>query len=152
MTDSTKDLRDALAAHAKWKTHLKNAVESGSSEFSVPTVARDDQCAFGKWLYGPAAAELGGSPHYAACKQAHAQFHASAAEVLGLAVGGQRDEAQKRLGVGQDFARRSAAVASEILAWLEEQNAAEAVTCGLPMPWRRYREDVTARSGGCSSF
>ncbi len=126
MTDITKDLRDALAAHAKWKTNLRNAVDQGTSEFSVATVARDDHCAFGKWLYGPAAAELSGSARYTACKQAHAQFHTCAAEVLGLAVAGQRDEAEAKLSVTGEFSRRSAAVSSEILAWLKEQNSAAA--------------------------
>src|SRR5689334_4449791 len=99
MANITNDLRDALAAHAKWKTHLKNAIESGKSDFSVPTVARDDQCAFGKWLYGEGAAHAGSSPHHAACKQAHAHFHTSAAEVLELAVSGRRDEAERKLAV-----------------------------------------------------
>lgn len=72
MTDITRELRDALAAHAEWKTHVKKAIESGSSELSVPTAPRDDQCAFGWWRYGEGASEAGRSPHYAACKSSAA--------------------------------------------------------------------------------
>ena len=126
MTDITPQLRDALAAHAKWKTHLKNAIETGGSEFSVATVARDDQCAFGKWLYGPGAPDAGRSHHYGACKSAHANFHVAAAEVLGLALSGRRADAEAKLGVTGAFARHSATVSSELLSWIKDEGGAAA--------------------------
>jgi methyl-accepting chemotaxis protein len=147
MTDFSNELRDALAAHAQWKTRLKNAVESGTSEFDPAVVARDDRCAFGKWLHGAAATDAGRSPHYASCTQAHAQFHVDAAEVLELAVAGRRAEADAKLSLSGAFCRSSAAVSSEILAWLKDQTGT-AVTdraAGATGRFARTRFSITSK-------
>jgi hypothetical protein len=40
------------------QTRPHSAIETGRCEASVDTVARDDACAFGQWLYGDTAEEL----------------------------------------------------------------------------------------------
>ena len=50
---SLKDeISAAIGAHGSWKTRIRTAIESGTSEFSPLNVAADNKCAFGKWLYG----------------------------------------------------------------------------------------------------
>jgi len=43
-------LDHAIAAHAKWKFRLREAIRTGQSEWTVEKVRPDDQCEFGKWL------------------------------------------------------------------------------------------------------
>ncbi len=124
MDDIQHQLTHALAAHAQWKARLKSAIQSGRSEFTADSVARDDRCDFGKWLYTGISPATKLSPHYARCRELHAQFHAAAAEVLALAVAGRTAEAETKLGVGSPFAAASAAVTREIMDWQKEAAAA----------------------------
>ncbi len=45
-------LNKGIAAHSGWKARLRNAAISGKLETAISTVKADDQCDFGKWLYG----------------------------------------------------------------------------------------------------
>ena len=80
-------LEKAIAAHASWKARLRTAVSTGKFDVPVSTVKLDNQCEFGKWLYGP---ELSASDrqtkNYRTVKQLHAQFHLDAAKVVELAT------------------------------------------------------------------
>ena len=40
----------AIAAHARWKSHLRQAIETGTSEWTVDRVRPDNVCEFGHWL------------------------------------------------------------------------------------------------------
>ena len=40
----------AIAAHAKWKFYLRQAIDTGTSEWTVAEVRPDDGCEFGTWL------------------------------------------------------------------------------------------------------
>ncbi len=121
MNDIQVQLTEALRAHAAWKTRLRDAIDQGASEHSVATVGRDDRCPFGTWLYGDESLGVRQSPHYEQCRGAHAEFHVAAAEVLELALKGEKSEAERKLAPGGEFARASAAVSKEMLAWQKEQ-------------------------------
>jgi two-component system chemotaxis sensor kinase CheA len=64
----------------------------------IATVRADNQCNFGKWLYGP---EISGgekqTPQYQDLRQRHAEFHEQASKVAQLAMAGQREAADKAL-------------------------------------------------------
>ena len=101
-------ITSVIAAHGMWKYRLNNAIESGRSDFRPEVVARDDQCPLGKWLYGDARAQLGGTAEFERIKELHASFHRGAASVLELAISGDRNRAQEQLGSGSQFLRVSA--------------------------------------------
>jgi methyl-accepting chemotaxis protein len=112
------EIGKAISAHGMWKTRLKSAVDAGQSEFKVDTVKQDNQCDFGKWLYGtgiPAATKV--TENYKRCKDLHAKFHLAAANVLFLAVTGKKAEAQKALAVGSDFAKISSELTRAMMEW-----------------------------------
>ena len=117
---STREhLKAALDAHAQWMMRLKRAIETRECDADPGTVRRDNQCAFGKWLYNDVTPIQRKSPHYEAAKELHAHFHQAAAEVLKLALAGDSANAQERLTSG-DFARFSGELSRELQAWSSE--------------------------------
>jgi hypothetical protein len=110
-------LTAAISAHAAWKVRLAQAISSGSSDFAVPTVRLDNQCPFGKWLYGEIDPTSRRSPEYEKVRTLHAAFHVAAAGVLGLAVSGRRAEAEAAMGPGSEFARVSTQLTLALTAW-----------------------------------
>ena len=48
-----EEINKAIGAHGMWKFRLDQAVEKGTSEFTVDNVRKDNLCDFGRWLYGP---------------------------------------------------------------------------------------------------
>src|SRR6266536_3552561 len=99
-------LEKAIAAHARWKARLRTAANTGKFDVPTATVRADNQCEFGKWLYGPglSAAERQ-TANYVDVKQLHAQFHQEAAKVVDLASSGQKTEAEKAIGMGGNYAK-----------------------------------------------
>ena len=94
---------NAISAHCKWVMRLLAAIETGGSEFDPKTVKTDNNCEFGKWMYGELAAEIGASPIFTEIKTFHAKFHQAAAAILELALQGRKDEAVVLLRSGGDF-------------------------------------------------
>lgn len=108
----------AVAAHDAWKKRLSAAIDSRSSNISVQVAAQDDQCAFGKWLYGPTLPRaVKRSADYKKCREMHARFHRTAAEVLKLALDGNAPAAARAMGPASDFAQISASLTSALTAW-----------------------------------
>ena len=84
MTDPAA-LDHAIAAHAKWKFRLREAIKTGQSEWTVDKVRPDDLCEFGKWLNSlPLADRM--AKEWKEAKMLHAKFHVAAADVLNLAL------------------------------------------------------------------
>lgn len=110
-------LRSAIAAHSDWKARLSLAIDSGSTDLSVATVRRSDQCAFGRWLHGTIAATDRQSVHFDTVKALHATFHEHAAEVLALAQQGRKRDALEAIAPGTPFASVSAALTTAIEVW-----------------------------------
>ena len=46
--DLNTQIKSAIGAHGMWKVRLDQAIEKGSSEYTVAGVQVDNQCAFGK--------------------------------------------------------------------------------------------------------
>ncbi len=107
----------AIAAHGMWKARLRQAIADGRSDFKVEVVTQDNQCDFGRWLYGPTCLRDG---HHEAVRRHHAEFHRAAAHVLGLALRGHKPDAEAAMGLGSDYARVSAALTGELMRWQKE--------------------------------
>jgi hypothetical protein len=113
-------LQKAIAAHSGWKARLRTAVSTGKFEIATDTVKADNQCEFGKWLYG---SELSSaekqSEHYRTVKQLHAQFHQEAAKVVELATSGQKETAEKAIALGGSYGKASQALTEAMVKWRE---------------------------------
>ncbi len=106
----------AIAAHAKWKSNLRLAIDTGRSEYTVERVRPDYLCDFGKWLLDrPPAVKTG--EHYRNVRDLHARFHLEASRVLELALTGHRDEATAAMAMGGSFASVSAKLTAAMTAW-----------------------------------
>ncbi len=102
-------LQKAVTAHSSWKVRLRTAIVSGQLDMPIATVKADNQCTFGKWLYG---SELSGgekqTAQYQSLRQLHSQFHEQASKVAQLAVAGQKEAAGKAL--SSDFSAASSSL------------------------------------------
>lgn len=77
-------LKEVLDAHMAWRHKLKEVLDGhfASETYDVATVAEDNLCTLGKWLYGPGKQLYGHLPEYAVLRKVHADFHLCAGEVL----------------------------------------------------------------------
>ena len=107
-----------IAAHARWKYRLFDAVETGRSEWTVEGIRSDDQCEFGRWLGSLSAADLS-DEHCVKVKAMHTEFHQVAAEVLSLALAGRKEEAQEAIALGSRFALVSSNLTMAMSDWKE---------------------------------
>ncbi|MHC5024382.1 MAG: CZB domain-containing protein [Planctomycetota bacterium] len=112
----TGNIVGAIAAHAKWKYRLRQAIKTGESEWTVPAVRVDDQCEFGIWLRSIAPADRAGEHWEAVCAK-HAEFHLAAAAVLELALSGRAEKAEAAIAPGSRFAEVSKQLTLAMMAW-----------------------------------
>jgi len=113
-----QEIEKAIGAHGMWKARLKAAIDTGKSEMPVETIRVDNQCEFGKWLYGATlSAQDKTSPHYSKVKELHAQFHKTAARVAALALSGKKAEAEKMIASGGEYAEASAKLTGAMMEW-----------------------------------
>ncbi len=117
MASFEEQIQTAIGAHGMWKARLRQAVESGASEFKVDIVRRDDQCDFGRWLYGEARRVHGNDAQFELVRSLHAEFHGEAARVLGHAVAGYRGQAEASMGIGGPFSRVSSSLTGALTRW-----------------------------------
>jgi ABC-type transporter Mla subunit MlaD len=112
-------VRVAVAAHAAWKKRLRKAIRTGVLEPGTDpaAVARDDTCAFGKWLHGDAAQEPD-QERVADVRRRHADFHRETGAVLTAAVSGQADEAQRLMAAEDRYGGAAAGLTDALLDWL----------------------------------
>jgi hypothetical protein len=109
-------IEKAIAAHAAWKQRLEGAIETGKIDIPVATIKVDNECAFGKWLYGDgASAAAKHAARYGKVKDLHAQFHVAAGQVAELATAGKKSEASQVMNAGYQVA--STALNKEMTAW-----------------------------------
>ena len=113
----TKETLDnALSAHALWKKRLQEAIENGKSDFQVSVVQKDTECQFGKWLYSVSEQEKT-SDDFVKVKNLHAEFHKTAAEILQLAINGDKVEALKNIEMGGAYGRITGKLIIALNAW-----------------------------------
>jgi hypothetical protein len=109
-------LDHAIAAHAKWKYRLMEAIDTGKSQWRVADVRTDNACDFGKWLGGlPLSERL--SEHAKKVRTLHAEFHGLAADVLELALAGRKAEATAAMALRSRFAEVSSSLTMAVTAW-----------------------------------
>jgi len=94
-----------IATHNVWKFHLKNAIKTGCSDFTIEEVKNYHACVFGEWLDSAEGKRL---PHYLDIIELHKKFHEEASIVLRLALMGQPSEALVRMREGSKFSQISA--------------------------------------------
>ena len=109
----------AIASHELWKKRLHSAIETGGSEWVPRTVKADNQCDFGRWLYG-CSSEVKASPRYDVIKHRHAQFHVEAGRILDIALRGHRSHAVAEMAEGGRYAEISASLIDDLLNWKAE--------------------------------
>lgn len=107
MPTFAEQVRTAIAAHGQWKVRLRDAISTGDSEFKVAVVKLDNQCPFGKWLYGGGQHSFPSVSYYEQVRELHARFHEEAARVLLLATTGKTEEAKAALASGSAFSKIS---------------------------------------------
>jgi methyl-accepting chemotaxis protein len=101
------DFDQAILAHIKWKTRLKNYL-NGKEQIDLAILSMDHQCELGKWIHGEAKAKYASDPTFADLKLKHAQFHTVAATVARNANGLSADEASKAIdAVSSEYGRAS---------------------------------------------
>ncbi|MGE0592319.1 MAG: CZB domain-containing protein [Vicinamibacterales bacterium] len=112
------EIEKAIGAHGMWKSRLLQMVETGTADTTAAAIRVDNQCVFGKWLYGSTltAVDRTGA-HYTTVKDLHAQFHVTAAKVAEHALAGRKAEAEKMLAMGGEYAEVSSKLTSAMMAW-----------------------------------
>ncbi len=82
------------------------------------TVRKDNQCEFGKWLYGSDLSQTERkTENYLTVKQLHAQFHEQAAKVVELVISGQKEAAEKAIGLSGDYTKVSSELTKAMTRW-----------------------------------
>jgi hypothetical protein len=111
------ELNKAIKAHSMWKVRLKDAVDSGHSEFTPTQVRANHLCEFGKWLNSLPLGEKA-QEDYKHILPLHEKFHAEAAKVLEMALAGQKEKAHIALtDIKSDFVYTSAQMINGLSAW-----------------------------------
>ncbi len=84
-TEILNNLRNAKAAHLRWKAHAHAMVEGlPLEEGQIPLIHTD--CSFGKWYYGPGQS-LSTMSSYAALDEPHEQLHMTYMKIFKLLFG-----------------------------------------------------------------
>lgn len=113
------EIDKAISAHGMWKQRLKSAIETGQSEFNVSKVTLDNLCDFGKWLYS-LDSDIKSTESWKAIQNHHAEFHKIAANILGLALKGKKDEASKEIALGSNYSSISGKLTTAMMKWKKE--------------------------------
>ncbi len=97
----------AIISHQNWKNRFLAMIQSGVAEALNPDViAQDNQCAVGKWIYGPAREQYGSHPLYEKLRLDHRFFHTCASRVLVMIIRGEKQKALEEIQHGT-YARAS---------------------------------------------
>ena len=117
--DMIEAINNAIGAHGRWKMRLRTAIAQGKGEVTSKIACCDDQCAFGKWIYGPdLAAPVKAAVPYQVIKRLHAEFHQSAGSVLAYVEN--RDGAKARDIMEGEFIERSEKLVRALTKWKGE--------------------------------
>ena len=112
-----EQINKAIGAHGMWKVRLKDAISTGKSDANPNMVKADNNCEFGKWLYGSIAPELRNTPTYEIIVQYHAEFHKEAGRILQLALEGKKEDADNGMKASSAFASISSSLTSTMIEW-----------------------------------
>ena len=108
----------AIGAHGLWKGRLMTAINTGKSEFEPAKVCLDNQCDFGRWLYGATLLPKDKTnPQYEVVRKLHGEFHKIAGNVLTLALQGKKEQALALVADGSPFAKLSVELTQAMMKW-----------------------------------
>jgi hypothetical protein len=111
-----------ISAHVMWKQRLVSLLAGRSEEQLDPlTIALDNQCALGKWIYGDGQM-MAKLPAFEEVRSMHAQFHRMAAEVVKLHMMGNSSAAEVLL--NGEYSKLSERLKHRILGLSQQVNAA----------------------------
>ncbi len=80
---SEVNIAECIDAHMQWKGRLQSYLEGTSTEQLDPAViCRDDQCALGKWIQGPAVKHFHEDDDFLKLRSDHSRFHLIAGRVV----------------------------------------------------------------------
>jgi Chemoreceptor zinc-binding domain len=80
---SEVNIAECIDAHMQWKGRLQGYLDGTSSEQLDPAViCRDDQCALGKWIQGPAIKHFREDDDFRKLRADHYRFHLIAGNVV----------------------------------------------------------------------
>jgi methyl-accepting chemotaxis protein len=84
------DFDAMIMAHQNWKKRLRLATNNAAeaAKLDPKTIAKDNVCDLGKWIYGVGQQSCGAMPEFGRLKSRHADFHHCAAEVADKAKAG----------------------------------------------------------------
>jgi len=111
------EISKAISAHGQWKVKLRNAIDTGECESTPDKVKMDNNCSFGKWLHYRLEDQHKNTPIFKEIVDLHADFHKEAGSILDLALKGNKDEANKMLGLGSKFASYSSQLTKKMSQW-----------------------------------
>ena len=106
----------AIVAHSQWKYHLKKAVQTGQSRFTVEEATNPHVCEFGKWLDSAEGKIL---PEYSELLELHNNFHEEASIILELALTGKKNEAEEKMQFGSRFSQLTSKLVNRMAALKE---------------------------------
>ena len=114
-----EEINNALGANAIWKMRLRGAIKDGHCETTAACACQDNQCAFGKWLYGPTIDPVtkAGTP-YQVVKRLHAEFHRTAGSILAYVERG--DPASALSAMTGEYQHRSDRLVQALNKWKNE--------------------------------
>lgn len=118
-------IAQAVLAYGQWRLDLYRAVMHGNAPLPPAVARRDDQCAFGVWLDEGVAAADRVTPECERVRMLHAAFHASAADVMELAVAGRTGDAAAAMDPESAYGRASSKFTLGLMAWLAAVRPAE---------------------------
>jgi methyl-accepting chemotaxis protein len=107
------DIPSAIEVHMKWKGRLQSYLDGNSAEELDPMViCRDDQCALGKWIHGPALKHFHDDEGFHKLRSDHANFHFIAGSVVKKVQ--DNDRAGSEALLRGDYARASREVIQDL--------------------------------------
>ena len=109
------EITKAVGAHGLWKSRLRRAIDTGTSDFTSEGVKPDDRCDFGRWLHAVPAEER--NEHHQHVAALHADFHREAANVLRLVEAGDKAGARKAMSPGSKFEQLTSELTQAMTDW-----------------------------------
>lgn len=123
--DRVAEIEQAIGNHALWMSHLRQAILETPAALDVEVIRAEDQCDFGKWLYGSRLSVADrASSVYQEVERLHAEFHQVAAQVVELAASGRTCDAYGLL--YGEYITMSGRLAIAMRAWQEKLRATKA--------------------------
>jgi hypothetical protein len=116
-------LDHAIASHARWKSRLREAIDTGQCEITIDRARHDDVCDFGQWLHHLPPSEQA-TPRIRTLREMHVRFHKEAAHILELAVLRQKENAEAAMAPGSPFTHASTDLVMALTTWKVELLAA----------------------------